>query len=130
MIYPDRNEFMRQAREADLIPVYTEIMADLETPVSAFMKLSDNSHAYLLESVEGGTRMGRYSFLGFAPERVVTIRGDRGVVTGRNGETEELDDAVGLRDLETPRAGELDLLPGHASILEGEVRGLHPHLER
>ncbi len=114
MIYPDRNEFMRQAREADLIPVYTEIMADLETPVSAFMKLSDNSHAYLLESVEGGTRMGRYSFLGFAPERVVTIQGDRGVVTGRNGETEELEPG-------RPLEGLMEIIASHTLPVSTDV---------
>jgi anthranilate synthase component 1 len=81
MIYPDREEFLKKSKSANLIPVYTEIMADLETPVSAFMKLSESPYAYLLESVEGGSQVGRYSFLGFAPERVIRVAGDRVTVT-------------------------------------------------
>src|SRR5262249_3505715 len=59
--------FDRLARQGDLIPVFREIRADTETPVSAFLKLPSPSHAFLLESVEGGQRWGRYSFLGDRP---------------------------------------------------------------
>jgi anthranilate synthase component 1 len=70
---PSRDEFDRLAREYDLVPVYREVFADLETPVSAFLKIDGAESAYLLESVEGGERLGRYSFMGSNPDLVVTF---------------------------------------------------------
>ncbi|MBI4753102.1 anthranilate synthase component I, partial [Candidatus Desantisbacteria bacterium] len=65
----DYQDFKQKAKEgANLIPVYREILADMETPVSAFWKIAmDAGYAYLLESVEGGENLGRYSFLGSNP---------------------------------------------------------------
>ena len=80
-------EFCALAREHNLIPVYREILGDLHTPVSAFHKLDDGRFAYLLESVEGGESVGRYSFLGGAPSVVLTTRG-REVTVARDGGTE------------------------------------------
>ncbi|MEK6577504.1 MAG: anthranilate synthase component I, partial [Nitrospirota bacterium] len=54
MYYPAFEEFKEKSKEGNLIPVYREILADLDTPVSAFMRINDGSHSYLLESVEGG----------------------------------------------------------------------------
>jgi anthranilate synthase component 1 len=68
--HPSREEFLRRAAQGNLIPVHREIVADMETPVSAFRKLCDTPYAFLLESVEGGETLGRYSFLGSEP-RVV-----------------------------------------------------------
>ncbi|MFN3285624.1 MAG: anthranilate synthase component I [bacterium] len=64
-------------RAGNLIPVSCEVVADLETPITAFLKLRDLPHAFLLESVEGGERLARYSFLGASPRLVVTYRGGR-----------------------------------------------------
>ncbi len=64
-------------RDGNLIPVSCEVVADLETPITAFLKLRDLPHAFLLESVEGGERLARYSFLGASPRLVVTYRGGR-----------------------------------------------------
>ena len=64
------------ARQGNLIPVCREILADLETPVSAFMKIHRGPYGFLLESVEGEEKWGRYSFLGTEPARVVRIRGN------------------------------------------------------
>jgi anthranilate synthase component 1 len=55
------------AQAGNLIPVYQEYLADTETPVSAYLKLKDNSYSYLLESADGGKRWGRYSFIGCRP---------------------------------------------------------------
>ena len=63
MFYPDFKEYKKLAGKGNLIPVYREILADMETPVSAFSKLDDSKYAYLLESVEGGEKQARYSFL-------------------------------------------------------------------
>src|SRR5436190_12506675 len=69
----------RTHRAVELIPVTRERLADLETPVSAFAKLRALGGAFLLESAEGGERMGRYSFIGVAPRAVLTFReGDAG----------------------------------------------------
>lgn len=68
---PELDEFTGLAAKGNLVPVYREILADLETPVSAFLKIDDGGDSFLLESVEGGEKWGRYSFLGVAPELVL-----------------------------------------------------------
>jgi anthranilate synthase component I len=63
MLLPDFKEFSRLAREATLIPVVKSVSADLLTPVSAFLAISQKqSHAFLLESIERGEQIGRYTF--------------------------------------------------------------------
>jgi len=69
--HPSMDEFVRKSKQGNLIPVYREILADLETPVSAFLKIRDGKYGYLLESVEGGEKWARYSFLGSRPSLVV-----------------------------------------------------------
>lgn len=65
--HPTKEEFIHKAEEGNLIPVYKEILADMETPVSAMKKLADSDFSFLLDSVEGGEKLGRYSFLGADP---------------------------------------------------------------
>jgi len=72
-----------------LIPVYREILADMETPVSAFRKLGGGPYSFLLESVEGGETLGRYSFLGTQPAQVFKSRGPAVEIT-QGGETRRL----------------------------------------
>ena len=62
-----------------MIPIYREIVADLETPVSAFLKINQGGYSFLLESVEGGERLARYSFIGTEPYRVLATRGEDGI---------------------------------------------------
>jgi anthranilate synthase component 1 len=76
MVYPSKEEFLRLAEKGNLVPVWREILADLETPVSAFLKLSRGDFAFLLESVEGGEHVARYSFLGFQPLLLFRSKGD------------------------------------------------------
>src|SRR5712691_11442378 len=64
----------------ELVPVVRERLADLETPVSAFAKLRSLGGAFLLESVEGGERMGRYSFIGVLPRAEITFREGRATI--------------------------------------------------
>jgi len=81
MIVPNRDEFMRLAEDHDVVPVAREVYADLATPISAFMALAEGAeHAFLLESVTGGERLGRYSFLGVGDREVVTAHGSEVVV--------------------------------------------------
>jgi anthranilate synthase component 1 len=75
MIYPDLREFRKLAEKGNLIPVYREILADMETPVSAFRKIDDGRYSFLLESVEGGEKWARYSFLGSRPSIVIRSAG-------------------------------------------------------
>jgi anthranilate synthase component 1 len=70
-IRPTREEFLALARTGNLIPVYADLMADFETPVSAYAKLRADGPAYLLESVEGGERLSRYSFIGCRPRKTL-----------------------------------------------------------
>ena len=74
MFYPNEKEFVKLARKGNLIPVYKEIVADMETPVSAYKKI-EAEYSFLLESVEGGEKTARYSFLGSCPKsRIVSPR--------------------------------------------------------
>ena len=69
--YPSLEEVKRLGESANLVPVYVEINADLETPVSAYLKVARPPYSFLLESVEGGEQLARYSFIGTEPTRVV-----------------------------------------------------------
>ncbi|MBI4298441.1 MAG: chorismate-binding protein, partial [Chloroflexi bacterium] len=69
MYHPTLQEVKRLASQGNLIPIYREIRADLETPVSAFLKIARPPYSFLLESVEGGERLARYSFIGTEPYR-------------------------------------------------------------
>lgn len=71
MYYPTLDEVKALAHQGNLVPIYRELNADLETPVSAFLKVARPPYAFLLESVEGGERLARYSFLGTEPRRVI-----------------------------------------------------------
>jgi len=84
MFYPDLKTFRELSLQGNLIPVYREIMADMDTPVSAFKKLDDGRFSFLLESIEGGEKWGRYSFLGSSPSLIIRSRGNT-VETIENG---------------------------------------------
>ena len=99
MYHPSFEAFAEKARRGNLIPVYTEILADLETPVSAFLKIDDGRYSYLLESVEGGEKWARYSFLGSGPTLIIQASGSR--VEIRRGEAvETVESADPLRVVE------------------------------
>jgi len=85
MLQPDFKQFSRLAREATLIPVVKSVSADLLTPVSAFLAVAaKESHAFLLESVERGEQIGRYTFLGAQPYmRVRAVKGKVEIERGR-----------------------------------------------
>ena len=83
MYYPSLEQVKATAGQGNLVPVYKSINADLETPVSAYLKVARGPYSYLLESVEGGERLGRYSFIGTEPYKVVQ--------TGAGSEAGEID---------------------------------------
>ena len=75
MSSPSREEFVALARDHTVVPVWRELLADLETPVSAFIKLVGDGEGFLLESVEHGERWGRFSFIGRDPALTLIARG-------------------------------------------------------
>ena len=85
MYYPDFETFQTLAQTGNLIPVYREVLADMETPLSVLARLSDRPYAFLLESVEGGEKWGRYTFIGADPRTVFQVVGNN-VVIEQNGD--------------------------------------------
>jgi anthranilate synthase component 1 len=112
---PSLDEVRVLARGGNLVPIFREILADLETPVSAYLKVAaDSDYAFLLESIEGGERLGRYSFL--AADPYLTLRLDKGVAyadqQGYKQTSAYSDPLVALQSYLTPyRAVEVPDLP-------------------
>src|SRR5271156_3160356 len=80
-ISPSRDEFLRLAATHSRVPLVRTLTADLETPVSAFLRVaSDEPQSFLLESVEGGEKVGRYTFIGVRPYRTILSRGSSIVI--------------------------------------------------
>ena len=86
MITPEKSEYVRLARDYTLVPVFKEVLADTETPVSVLQRFDDRENVFLLESMEGGEKWGRYSFLGVDPLPWLEVDHSR----GRTGELEKL----------------------------------------
>jgi anthranilate synthase component 1 len=99
LIRPSLEEFRSLARGDLLVPITREVFSDLDTPVSAFLKIDDGRYSFLLESVEGGEKWGRYSFLGSRPGAVLRVRG-RSVEIERGGRVESHHDVDPLAFLE------------------------------
>ena len=75
---PSRADIRQLFTQGDLVPVYRIVLADLETPVSVYIKLAQaGKTSFMLESVEGGEQVGRYSFLGVNPKGLITVRGNQ-----------------------------------------------------
>ena len=85
MYKPTLDQVRSLAGQGNLIPIYRELPADLETPVSVYLKLRDGSPSFLLELVEKGEQMGRYSFIGVQAPLALTARGGRVTLTGAGG---------------------------------------------
>src|SRR6201985_987967 len=84
---PAEKDFLKLCRSHTLVPVYRTVAADLETPVSAFLRIAaEEPEAFLLESVEGGEHVGRYTFIGIEPYKKMASRGTE--ITVREGKRE------------------------------------------
>ena len=88
IIKPTREEFRELAKKGNLIPVYTELIADCETPVSAFYKIDEGGYSFLLESAEKNDQVGRYSFVGSNPRVIFESHGKNIRVTDARGISE------------------------------------------
>ncbi len=121
MILPNRQEFVALAADHDVVPVAREVYADLTTPISAFMALAEGAeHAFLLESVIAGERLGRYSFLGVGDREVVTAS-DHDVVIENGGVTgERADDPLRVVS-RLLKAGRVARVPGLPLFVGGAV---------
>jgi len=107
---PSRDEFIRLSRQANAIPVYTSLLSDRLTPVSAFELLSsDGGHAFLLESVVGGEKIARYSFLGTSPLAIIEASAKRTTVRQANGSSKSLEGIDPLAILE-------EMLDGYRAV--------------
>ena len=101
MYYPTFDDFQKKAEHGNLIPVYKSILADMETPVSAFYKIDDGEYGFLLESVEGGEHLGRYSFLGSEPSILFQSKDNHVRVDDLGtGQTTEWESSYPLGELE------------------------------
>ncbi len=74
MYYPTLEEVKKLSDRGNMVPIWCEVTADMETPVSAFLKIASGGYSFLLESVEGGERIARYSFLGTEPYKVLRTK--------------------------------------------------------
>src|SRR6266571_6415161 len=84
-------EFEHDAGRGNVVPVTRAILADLQTPLGAFLRIAgDAEHAFLLESIEGGERVARYSFLGANPWMIVRGRGNQTIIE-RQGSSDVID---------------------------------------
>ena len=109
MLYPNEKNYLAMSSEYDLIPVYREILADFESPVSVLQRFCERENAFLLESMEGGETWGRYSFVGVDP-KILFEADHRG---GRSGSLK------GLRDI--VRGKRVAALPGLPRFFGGAV---------
>jgi anthranilate synthase component 1 len=121
MLFPDFNEFCKLAGQGNLVPVYREIMADMDTPVTAFRKIDNGKQAFLLESIEGGEKWARYSFLGADASLIIRSKGRRvELVRGEQVTEQELDDPTTLLRDELARYRPVEV-PGLPRFIGGAV---------
>src|SRR5580692_9121018 len=89
-LQPSLAEFRELAKRGNLIPVFTELISDAESPVSAFQKIDDGGYSFLFESVEKSDQAGRYSFVGSQPRITFESRG-RTIRISDNGKVREFE---------------------------------------
>ena len=105
MYYPNLEETKQLVKNGvNLVPIYREVQADLETPVSAYLKIAEGPYSFLLESVEGGERLARYSFLGTEPYKVIK--------TGSGTDSQGVDPLIAINEeLSRYKPAEVEGLP-------------------
>ena len=89
-IQPSRSVFEALAKQGNTVPVYLDLTADCETPLGAYSKIRENGPAFLFESIVGGERVSRFSFLGSNPRKVIRVFADEATITHKNGKVETL----------------------------------------
>ncbi len=117
MYYPTQSEFLTLARQGNLIPVTRRILADLETPLSAYRKIRGQGESFLFESVEGGEHVGRYSFVGCTPRAVIRQTGDR---------VEVIENGKVLEHYAVSREPDDRTVPDGLTVVERVMKGYRP----
>jgi len=138
MLHPITEQEFKQLAEQgyNRIPLVAETFADLDTPLSLYLKLANRPYSYLLESVQGGERFGRYSFIGLPADTRITVRGKRVTLTHHDSETvHEADNPLDfIREYQTRfKVAELPGLPRFCGGLAGyfgydTIRYIEPRL--
>ena len=101
---PTSLEFKQLSKEYNLIPIYKEIRADLDTPLSIYLKLAKNSYSFLLESITGGENLARYSIIGINPRKIIK--------TGKNEKLGEVDPLLEVKnEINSYKVPEIKKLP-------------------
>ncbi|MEC7870848.1 MAG: anthranilate synthase component I [Chloroflexota bacterium] len=101
---PTSLEFKQLSKEYNLIPIYKEIRADLDTPLSIYLKLAKNSYSFLLESITGGENLARYSIIGINPRKIIK--------TGKNEKLGEVDPLIEIKnEINSYKVPEIKKLP-------------------
>ncbi|MGV2336189.1 MAG UNVERIFIED_CONTAM: hypothetical protein LVR18_19490 [Planctomycetaceae bacterium] len=98
---PTSAEFEKLACEARFVPIYRQVTADTLTPVTAWQRIATGPWSFLFESVVGGERVGRYSFVGSNPFLSLTARGNSVTIETRDGETRSIPNTDPLRELQS-----------------------------
>jgi anthranilate synthase component 1 len=97
--HPSLGDFKKLAEGANLVPVYVELLADVETPVSVYSRFAEDEYSFLLESVEGGTQWGRYSIIGVEPKGIFSVEDGKAKFI-ENGNQKNIENGFfGLREL-------------------------------
>ena len=122
-LFPSREEFRALAEHGNLIPVYREIIADMETPVSAFQKIDTGDHSFLFESVEKGGKFARYSFLGASPQLIFQARESEITLREAGTERRYICEGDPLRELERLMAGYRPVAHGDLPLFYGGAVG-------
>ncbi|MCA9085251.1 MAG: anthranilate synthase component I [Planctomycetaceae bacterium] len=100
VVHPSTDEFLELSRQARYVPVYRQLTADTLTPVTAYQKLQEGTWSFLFESVVGGERIGRYSFVGSGPFLSITAWGNHLQLRNSEGVVREWDSDDPLKDLD------------------------------
>ena len=126
---PNLEQFRSLAQKANLIPVVREISADLETPVSVYIKIMAQSHpSFLLESVEGGEKMARYSFVGLNPRQQIALHGKKVTTNSADGSTQEQELVDGQDFLHLLQAEMKQWIPADSTDLPRFIGGMVGYL--
>lgn len=113
MLTPQREEYQRLAQSGSPVPIAQDVLADMETPLSAYWKLAhDESHSFLLESVTGGEQLARYSIIGVRPRTVIRVKNRKAVISTKGSVSK-----YEIADGEDP-----------LSLVRRELRPVLPHL--
>ena len=122
-LQPDFSTFQARAQQGNMVPVWVDLAADYETPLSAFQRIHDGQYGFLLESAELTQHSGRYSLLGSAPRTVITARGRQIEILERGEKRSYTTESDPLTELEKLMAAFKPVLPAPAPVFHGGAVG-------